>query len=82
MARKISEVLASDPIGAPATSGVASAAIAMRDSGNTTVSPSDSVDRVVEIMQREAIRSLPVMEGERPVGIVSLCDLTVGRAQE
>lgn len=42
----------------------------------TTISPDTSVDEALEIMQAEAIRRLPVVEGEQPVGIVSLGDLS------
>lgn len=41
----------------------------------TTLSPDETVDRAVELMRERAIRRLPVVEGETPVGIVSLGDL-------
>jgi CBS domain-containing protein len=41
----------------------------------TTLSPDETVDRAVELMREKAIRRLPVVEGETPVGIVSLGDL-------
>jgi len=41
----------------------------------TTVSPTDSVDDAVRLMGEKAIRRLPVVEGGKPVGIVSLGDL-------
>ena len=40
-----------------------------------TVSPGDSVKKAAELMARERVRRLPVTEGERVVGMVSLCDL-------
>lgn len=43
----------------------------------TTLSPSDAIGKAVKIMRDKAIRRLPVVEGERPVGIVSLGDLAV-----
>lgn len=43
----------------------------------TTVSPMDSVDDAVRLMREKAIRRLPVIEGGKPVGIVSLGDLAV-----
>ena len=43
----------------------------------TTVSPRDSVDDAVRLMQENAIRRLPVVEGGKPVGVVSLGDLAV-----
>jgi CBS domain-containing protein len=43
----------------------------------TTLSPTDSVDDAVRLMREKAIRRLPVVEGGKPVGIVSLGDLAV-----
>lgn len=40
-----------------------------------TVSPDDTVARVVALMRQHAVRRLPVIDGERPVGVVSLGDL-------
>jgi CBS domain-containing protein len=48
----------------------------------TTLSPSDSVNEAVKIMRERAIRRLPVVDGGRPVGIVSLGDLAVERDPE
>jgi CBS domain-containing protein len=45
----------------------------------TAVSPNDSVDRAVQLMRQKAIRRLPVVDGGRPVGIVSLGDLAMER---
>lgn len=42
----------------------------------TTITPDTSCDEALEIMQAEAIRRLPVVEEDRPVGIVSLGDLS------
>jgi CBS domain-containing protein len=44
-----------------------------------TVSPDDPVDRAIGLMRDNAIRRLPVVEGGRPVGIVSLGDLAEDR---
>ena len=44
-----------------------------------TVSPMDSVDTAIQIMREKAVRRLPVIEGGRPVGIVSLGDLAIER---
>jgi CBS domain-containing protein len=44
-----------------------------------TVGPDDTLDEAVRIMRSRAIRRLPVMEGGRPVGIVSLGDLAQRR---
>jgi CBS domain-containing protein len=44
-----------------------------------TISPEDDLDRVVRTMREHALRRVPVLEGRRPVGIVSLGDLAVDR---
>ena len=44
-----------------------------------TLSPDDSVDQAVQLMRDRAVRRLPVLEGGRPVGIVSIGDLAVER---
>jgi CBS domain-containing protein len=41
----------------------------------TTVAPTDSIDRAVQLMSQKAIRRLPVVENGKPVGIVSIGDL-------
>jgi CBS domain-containing protein len=43
----------------------------------TTLSPGDSVDDAVKRMREADVRRLPVVEGTKPVGIVSLGDLAV-----
>lgn len=48
----------------------------------TTVSPDDSVGDVVRLMREKAIRRVPVVEGGKPVGVVSIGDLAVARDQE
>lgn len=44
-----------------------------------TVTPTDSVEEAVRLMRTHAIRRLPVVEGGKAVGIVSLGDLAVER---
>jgi CBS domain-containing protein len=44
-----------------------------------TVSPEDSIDRVLEQMRTKAIRRLPVVQDGRAVGILSLGDLALER---
>jgi CBS domain-containing protein len=44
-----------------------------------TVTPDEPVDKVVSLMREKAIRRVPVVDGGRPVGIVSLGDLAVER---
>jgi CBS domain-containing protein len=48
----------------------------------TTLTPTDPIGDAVTIMRDRAIRRLPVVEGGRPVGIVSLGDLAVERDPE
>lgn len=45
------------------------------------LSPDDSVDDAVRIMREKALRRLPVVDGGRPVGIVSIGDLAMERDQ-
>ncbi|MFI9803190.1 CBS domain-containing protein [Streptomyces sp. NPDC052301] len=44
-----------------------------------TVGPDDSLDRALGLMREHAVRRLPVVEGDRPVGIVSLGDMAIER---
>jgi CBS domain-containing protein len=48
----------------------------------TTLSPDDAIGDAERIMRDKAVRRLPVVEGGRPVGIVSLGDLAVERNPE
>ena len=51
--------------------------------GATTVAPDTSLDQAINLMKTEAIRRLPVVENDKPVGIVSLGDLAIeGRGEE
>jgi CBS domain-containing protein len=43
----------------------------------TTVTPEMSLDEAVELMRDRAIRRLPVVEGNRPVGLLSLGDIAI-----
>lgn len=43
----------------------------------TTVSSDTPVEEAVRLMRDRAIRRLPVVDGDRPVGVVSLGDLAV-----
>lgn len=48
----------------------------------TTVSPDDKVDKAVKLMRDKALRRLPVVEGGKPVGVISLGDLAMERDEE
>lgn len=47
----------------------------------TTVTPDTRIELAVELMRSKAIRRLPVVEGDRPVGVVSIGDLAVEREE-
>jgi CBS domain-containing protein len=42
-----------------------------------TLSPSDDLQSAVSVMREKAIRRIAVVDGDRPVGVVSLGDLAV-----
>ena len=42
-----------------------------------TITPDESVSEAVKLMRTKALRRLPVVEGEKPVGIISIGDLAV-----
>ncbi|MQA87002.1 MAG: CBS domain-containing protein [Streptosporangiales bacterium] len=44
-----------------------------------TVTPDTDADDAVQLMRRHAVRRLPVVDGNRPVGVVSIGDLAVDR---
>ncbi|MGI9121025.1 MAG: CBS domain-containing protein [Acidimicrobiales bacterium] len=44
-----------------------------------TVSPEDDLKSAGDLMRDKAVRRMPVVEGDRPVGIVSMGDLAVER---
>jgi len=44
-----------------------------------SVSPSEDVDNCINLMRKKGIRRIPVMDGDKPVGIVSLGDLAIAR---
>lgn len=43
----------------------------------TSVAPDDPVERAIELMREKAVRRLPVLEGGKPVGVVTLGDLAI-----
>ena len=48
----------------------------------TEVRPNDPLDYAIELMRYRAIRRLPVVRDERPVGILSLGDLAFARSPD
>ena len=48
----------------------------------TTLGPDDSIDEAIRLIRDEHIRRIPVIDGGRPVGILSIGDLAVERDQE
>jgi CBS domain-containing protein len=54
----------------------------VRDIASTdlaALSPDDTIADAVRIMRARALRRIPVVEGSRPIGIVSIGDLAVER---
>jgi CBS domain-containing protein len=41
--------------------------------------PDDDIDRAVQLMRERHVRRIPVVEGDHPVGIVSIGDLALAR---
>jgi CBS domain-containing protein len=44
-----------------------------------TLSPDDNTDKAVQLMREKSIRRIPVVEGKKVVGIVSLGDLAIDK---
>lgn len=44
--------------------------------------PEDDVDRAVQLMRDRHVRRIPVVDGDRPVGIVSIGDLALARDEK
>lgn len=54
----------------------------VRSTDLVTLKPGDMVGSAVEAMRRHDVRRLPVVDGDRPVGILSIGDLAVERDPE
>jgi len=46
-----------------------------------SVGPDDDVDRVIDVVRKRSVRRVPVVDGGKPVGIVSIGDLAMERDQ-
>ncbi|TDB86669.1 CBS domain-containing protein [Actinomadura sp. KC216] len=44
-----------------------------------TIAPDADADTAVQLMRRHAVRRIPVVDGDRPIGMVSIGDLAVQR---
>lgn len=44
-----------------------------------TVTSDTGIEQAVELMRSKAVRRLPVVEGDRPVGVLSIGDLAIER---
>ncbi|SNT58920.1 CBS domain-containing protein [Actinomadura meyerae] len=44
-----------------------------------TVAPGEDADEAVRLMREHAVRRIPVVDGDRPIGMVSIGDLAVQR---
>ena len=51
-------------------------------SGVTTVSPDESVNRVMNLMTHHRVRHMPVLRGGKLVGIVSIGDVVKYRLED
>jgi CBS domain-containing protein len=47
-----------------------------------TLSPDDSVEDAIELVRKHNVRRVPVVEGAKPVGIVSIGDLALERDED
>jgi CBS domain-containing protein len=47
-----------------------------------SVSPNDDVERAIQIVRERAVHWVPVVDGGKPVGIVSIGDLAMERDQK
>ena len=54
---------------------------ACSDGDVVTVTPSTDITEAAQLMRSKAIRRLPVVDGSRPVGILSIGDLAIEREE-
>jgi CBS domain-containing protein len=48
----------------------------------TTAGPDDDLDQVMELMKRDQIRRIPVVEGDRLVGIIAQADVAMDQGSD
>lgn len=44
-----------------------------------SITPDTTIEQAIQLMRDNAVRRLPVVEGDRPVGVLSLGDLAIER---
>jgi CBS domain-containing protein len=47
-----------------------------------TLSPDDTAEDAVDLLRKHDVRRIPVVDGDRPVGIVTIGDLAVARDEK
>jgi CBS domain-containing protein len=47
-----------------------------------TLSPDDSAEDAVDLLREHDVRRIPVVDGDRPVGIVTIGDLAIARDEK
>jgi CBS domain-containing protein len=47
-----------------------------------TLSPDDTADKAIHTMREHSLRRIPVVEGDRVVGVVALADLAIDRDEQ
>jgi CBS domain-containing protein len=48
----------------------------------TTLAPDAEIDEAIRLMREKAIRRIPIVEQDRPLGVVSLGDLAIARDRQ
>jgi CBS domain-containing protein len=57
-------------------------AIEIASRGISALAPTNTVEDAIGLMRQENVRRVPIVEGDRPVGILSLGDLAMERDEE
>jgi CBS domain-containing protein len=48
----------------------------------TTAGPDDDIDQVMELMKRDQVRRIPVVEGDRLIGIIAQADVAMDQGSD